>query len=72
VILRRCRFGKSSDAAAEDGARTPAPAWEPVLDRLLTDEGADEIRDEIAAVVDQHSLLAGAFKKFGFEGSVGV
>ena len=43
-----------------------------MLDRLLTDEGADEIRDEIAAVVDQHSLLAGAFKKFGFEGSVGV
>ena len=36
---------------------------------MLTDEGADAMRDEIAAVIDQHALLAGAFKKFGFEGS---
>ena len=46
--------------------------WEPVLDKLLTDAGADEMRAEVAAVLDQHSLLAGAFNKFGFEGSVGI
>jgi len=26
----------------------------------------------VAAVIEQHSLLAGAFKEFGFEGSVGL
>jgi hypothetical protein len=30
------------------------------------------MRDEVAAVLDQHALLAGSFKKFGFEGSCGV
>jgi hypothetical protein len=39
---------------------------------MLDDEGADEMRAEVAAVIEQHSLLAGAFKKFGFEGSVGL
>ena len=53
-----------------DGA--PAPAWEPVLDRLLDDEGADEMRAEAVAVFEQHNLLASAFVKFGFEGSVGL
>lgn len=57
VVLTRCRAeGK----------------WEPVIDRLLTDEGADEMRAEAANAVDQHGLLAGAFSKFGFEGSVGI
>jgi hypothetical protein len=51
----------------EDGGGDPIPMWEPVLDKLLTDEGADAMRAEVAAVLDQHSLLAGAFNKFGFE-----
>ena len=78
VVLGRCRVAggfheKKGDVEEGEGAaKEPKPMWEPVLDRLLTDEGADEMRDEVAAVLDQHSLLAGAFKKFGFEGSCGV
>ena len=87
VLLGRCRVagGLHEKKKDEEGAaateeekkknetdKVPKPMWEPVLDRLLTNEGADEMRDEVAAVLDQHSLLAGAFKKFGFEGSVGV
>tara|TARA_B110000305_G_scaffold69262_1_gene77798 strand:- start:2664 stop:4205 length:1542 start_codon:yes stop_codon:yes gene_type:complete len=67
VLLQRCRV---SGGFEEDG--TPKPAWEPAIDRMLDDEGADEMRAEVAAVIEQHSLLAGAFKKFGFEGSVGL
>lgn len=74
VVLGRCRvaggFQERRDASAGD--EVLKPMWEPVLDRMLTDEGADEMRDEVAAVLDQHALLAGAFKKFGFEGSCGV
>ena len=88
VLLGRCRvaggFHEKKKKEEEDGEGTatateekekekePKPMWEPMVDRLLTDEGADEMRDEVAAVLDQHSLLAGAFKKFGFDGSVGV
>ena len=78
VILRRCRFAGTDAAAApgENGgearARTAKPAWEPVLDALLTDAGADEMRDETRVTIEQHALLAGAFPKFGFEGSVGI
>ena len=43
-----------------------------MIDAMLTTEGADEMRDEVKATIEQHSLLAGAFKKFGFEGSVGI
>jgi hypothetical protein len=64
--------GFSVPAGAVVVEMEPKPMWEPVLDRLLTDEGADEMREEVASVLDQHSLLAGAFKKFGFEGSCGV
>lgn len=75
VVLSRCRaaggWGETRDAAGEK-ITAPKPAWEPVVDAMLTDEGADAMRDEIAAVIDQHALLAGAFKKFGFEGSVGI
>ena len=39
---------------------------------LLDDEGADEMRAEAVAVFEQHNLLASAFVKFGFEGSVGL
>ena len=66
VLLQRCRVS----GGYVDGA--PAAAWEPVLDRLLDDEGADEMRAEVAAVFEQHNLLASAFVKFGFEGSVGL
>ena len=66
VLLQRCRVA----GGYVDGA--PAPAWEPVLDRLLDDEGADEMRAEAVAVFEQHNLLASAFVKFGFEGSVGL
>ena len=34
--------------------------------------GADEVRDEVRVTIEQHALLAGAFPKFGFEGSVGI
>ena len=75
VVLSRCRaaggVGETTDAAGEK-ITAPKPAWEPVVDAMLTDEGADAMRDEIAAVIDQHALLAGAFKKFGFEGSAGI
>ena len=66
VLLQRCRVA----GGYVDGA--PAPAWEPVLDRLLDDEGVDEMRAEAVAVFEQHNLLASAFVKFGFEGSVGL
>ena len=38
----------------------------------LSNEGADEMRAEAVAVFEQHNLLASAFVKFGFEGSVGL
>ena len=66
-LLQRCRWSGGFEEAG-----TPKPAWEPAIDRMLDDEGADEMRAEVAAVIEQHSLLAGAFKKFGFEGSVGL
>ena len=78
VILRRCRFaGTAAAANAERGggeeiACGAKAAWEPVLDALLTDAGADDIRDEVRVTIEQHALLAGAFPKFGFEGSVGI
>ena len=46
--------------------------WEPVIDKMLSAEGADEMRTEVVNAVDQHGILAGAFAKFGFEGSVGI
>ena len=77
VLLRRCRLAgnKSEPSGGGDGgaAKLDAkPAWEPVLDALLTDAGADEVRDEVRVTIEQHALLAGAFPKFGFEGSVGI
>ena len=30
------------------------------------------MRDEVRVTIEQHALLAGAFPKFGFEGSVGI
>ena len=75
VVLRRCRVaGGRRTIHDADGVETdaPKPAWEPVIDAMLTTEGADEMRDEVKATIEQHSLLAGAFKKFGFEGSVGI
>ena len=80
VLLRRCRFAgnKSEPSGGGDGGASretkldAKPAWEPVLDALLTDAGADEVRDEVRVTIEQHALLAGAFPKFGFEGSVGI
>ena len=76
VMLRRCRYaGRARGASAstsEDDDAAPKPAWEPILDALLTDAGADEVRDEVRVTIEQHALLAGAFPKFGFEGSVGI
>ena len=70
-VSRGWRLGRDERRRGEK-ITAPKPAWEPVVDAMLTDEGADAMRDEIAAVIDQHALLAGAFKKFGFEGSVGI
>jgi hypothetical protein len=79
VVLKRCRYangGNSNDGDTTnndaDEKGIPSPAWEPVLDALLTDAGADEVRDEVRKTIEQHALLAGAFLKFGFEGSVGI
>ena len=79
VVLNRVRVAggmqeRKDETSGEEGATVtePKPMWEPVLDKLLTNEGADEMRAEVASVIDQHSLLAGAFKKFGFEGSCGL
>jgi hypothetical protein len=82
VVLQRCRRAGdegSADASFSENsglssanAGTVKPAWEAVLDGLLTDAGADAIRDEVRATIEQHALLAGAFPKFGFEGSVGI
>ena len=64
VLLQRCRV---SAGLNEDG--TPKPAWEPAIDRMLDDEGADEMmRAEVAAVIEQHSLLAGAFQEVRVRG----
>ena len=74
-MLRRCRYaGRAlmSASTTEDDDAAPKPAWEPILDALLTDAGADEVRDEVRVTIEQHALLAGAFPKFGFEGSVGI
>ena len=51
---------------------TRSPRGGPSWDALLTDAGADEVRDEVRVTIEQHALLAGAFPKFGFEGSVGI
>lgn len=75
VMLRRCRFATrvGTDVGnTDDDDAPPKPAWEPILDALLTDAGADEVRDEVRVTIEQHALLAGAFPKFGFEGSVGI
>ena len=74
VLLKRCRYANGGNGAAADGknSKAPSPAWEPVLDNLLTDQGADEVRDDVRVAIEQHALLAGAFVKFGFEGSVGI
>ena len=74
-MLRRCRFATRVGADVgntDDDDAPPKPAWEPILDALLTDAGADEVRDEVRVTIEQHALLAGAFPKFGFEGSVGI
>ena len=63
VLLQRCRV-------AGGYACRPSRVG-PVLDRLLDDEGADEMRAEAVAVFEQHNLLASAFVKFGFEGAWG-
>ena len=78
MLLRRCRFAgnKSEPSGGGDGGasretKLDASRGEPVLDALLTDAGADEVRDEARVTIEQHARR-GAFPKFGFEGSVGI
>eukprot|EP00854_Cymbomonas_tetramitiformis_P005359 gene5359-6502_t len=57
VVLDKCRQAKG---------------WEAVFDRLCSEEGVKEFCSEVDRVVEQHEMLVGAFKKFKFEGSLGL
>ena len=49
-----------------------AGKWEQVAEALCDKDKAKTFHGEVAACVVQHELLAGAWPKFGYSGSVGL